>query len=222
VYDYLALKNGATVTADNVLESAPEERGGASAAKREAEDIALAQLQAGRPAWTILRPSYIFGGGRDLSRVIGVRRGGVVVSLGTPWKLLRLLHVGDVAEAVVRLVDRPQSAGRVYTLSHPDRLTCRAFVRTCLRDGGPDAPVVLYVPESVARLGALAMGVLLRVLGRRAGITRRRLAYLFRGVTVDATRFQAELGWAPSGRLVDQLRAERQAQRPKQAEDAKV
>ncbi len=202
VYDYTRLTRAKAVTAEADLEQRPEARGGASAAKREAEDVALGALSRARPEWTILRPSLIFGGGRDLTATVGVRVSGRIIHLGRPRSRLRLVHVADVAEAVLLAATRPEAAGRVYNVSHPDTLTAREFWRI-VRGRQP-----LYLPLWVAWGAVLVLRVWLRVLGRRLNFGRRRIAYLYRDVLVDTSPIRAELGWGPAGGLGEQVASE--------------
>ncbi|MBI4500127.1 MAG: NAD-dependent epimerase/dehydratase family protein [Gemmatimonadetes bacterium] len=205
VYDYLRMRNGELVSATSPLEERPADRGGYSAAKREAEDVATSALGQALPAWTILRPSVIFGPDRDPVSAAGPRIGRWLLSFGGSRHRLRLVHVADVARAVVLAIQQPVSAGKVYTVSHPDTIRIKEFVQH-LGSRVDSRPLrVVYLPYWVAACGVLALWVLGRLRNRPVGWNRRRLAYLFRDVRVDSSAIAGDLGWRPAADLRSQL-----------------
>src|SRR5262249_32372946 len=111
VYDYLGLQDGDVIGPDTPLEPAAQERGGASAAKREAEDVGVGHLRRGVPPWTILRPSVFFGNGHDPKSVAGFSRGRWLVCTSRPHRRLRLVHVKDVAAAILLAIETPLARG---------------------------------------------------------------------------------------------------------------
>src|SRR5205814_7044896 len=83
-------------------------------------------------AWTILRPTMIYGapGDRNLSRLLVLlaraRRGRAPLPVSLPLplpvpgggrRLQQPVHVADLAEAVLRAVERPQAVGRRYNVA---------------------------------------------------------------------------------------------------------
>lgn len=203
VYDFAVIGKG-TVTADSPLEARAAERGTASAVKREAEDIALTHARNGG-RWTILRPSLIFGNGRDALGLVGSRRGGMLICIGKPSTRMRLVHVDDVAAAVSLLVRSSESAGRVFTLSHPETITYRDFLRvlppSVMQEVRP-----IYLRRWFMSTAALGVRTLNRLRGRSGGPSRRQIGYLFADVLVDSTPVQ-QLGWRPAAPLREQITA---------------
>ncbi len=204
VYDYSSLRNGCAITAKTALEARPTERGVASEAKRHAEDIALACLHNPAPVWSILRPSVLFGGGREPLSFLGVRRGRWLACFASPRSRLRLVHVADVAEAVWLTMRHNGGGGRIYTVSHPESVTYREYLDFLPRQVRSSVRVA-FIPQWVVR-GAGAAGRFAGWLrGRSAGLTRRRIAYLYRDLLVDAGPIQSELGWQPAADLRTQI-----------------
>ncbi len=204
VYDIDSAGKSGTITELTPLEGAPEQRGVSSAAKRGAEDIAL--REAAESGWTILRPAVIFGNGRDLAALLGVRLGALVLVLGSRRKRLRLVHVSDVAQAIVLVLSNPASRGQLFNLAHPDRLRAEELVRIWRSDGRGPVPRVLYVPYPVAA-GARLLLRAGRLLWRRIpAISKKRINYLFRGLTVSSERIAGELNWRPPAPLQKQIR----------------
>jgi nucleoside-diphosphate-sugar epimerase len=206
VYDFWALRRGDVLGPDSPLEPEPEKRGSASAAKCEAEAIALEHLSRGTPAWTILRPAVFFGNGRDSRTLAGFTRGRWLLCFGGPRRRLRLVHVGDVAAAILLAIEHTEAMGKVYTLSHPETVTLGEYVRRCIRPTGD--PCVVYVPYVLTYGAMLAASALERITGRSLGINRRRLAYLYRDPLVDSSLIQRDLDWAPANGLLTELEME--------------
>lgn len=208
VYDFLALRDGDIISSDSPLEPAPQERGKASAAKCEAEAIALEQLRRGSPSWTILRPSVFFGNGHDPKGLVGFACGRWLLCASRRGRRLRLVHVKDVARAILLAIETPRAKGKVYTVSHPETVTLHEYIQQCVRPHRRNGARVIYVPYVIAYGAMLAFKVLARLAGRTAGINRRRLAYLYRDVLVDASSIRQDLDWAPENSLHDELETE--------------
>jgi predicted dehydrogenase/nucleoside-diphosphate-sugar epimerase len=208
VYDFLALRDGDVIGPDSPLEPAAQERGKASAAKRDAEDVALEQLRRGAPPWTILRPSVFFGNGHDSRSLVGFTRGRWLICTGRRRRRLRLVHVKDVAAAILLAIENPRARGRIYTVSHPETVTLGEYVRTCIQRDGAERTRVIYIPHAVAYSGMLVARALARLAGIGFGFNKRRIAYLYRDVLVDASRIQHDLNWVPVNGLRAELNAE--------------
>ncbi len=82
-------------------------------------------------AWTVLRPTLIYGRGRDrnVSDIAAIiRRLGVFPLLGGARGLRQPVHVDDVATAGLQAAVAPAAANRAYNLSGADRLAYRDMV----------------------------------------------------------------------------------------------
>lgn len=91
---------------------------------REAE-AALASVCDGRGiAWTVLRPTLIYGAGMDRSLTPLARRAlrTRVFALPPGRGLRQPVHAQDIALAVIAALDRPESAGRVIPIGGGERL----------------------------------------------------------------------------------------------------
>lgn len=96
--------------------------------KAEGEAAVLAAF----PEATILRPSVVFGPEDGFfNRFAGLTRLPVmpVVSGGTRFQPV---YVGDVADALVASLDRPEARGRIYELGGPRVMTMREVLRYVL------------------------------------------------------------------------------------------
>jgi uncharacterized protein YbjT (DUF2867 family) len=91
---------------------------------------AEARVKASRLAWTIFRPSVIFGPGDGLFfRFASLLRLTPVLPLARAEAKFAPVYVGDVAGAFVRAVAHPHSAGHTYELFGPRVITLGELVR---------------------------------------------------------------------------------------------
>jgi len=201
VYDCLRPRNGEIITENSPLEEMPQLRGVYSLAKRRAEDEALSHLEDSRPLWTILRPSVIVGERYNVFAPIGQKVGSFVFCAGRKNKMLRLVHVDDVADAIVKSIENSGTRGRIFNLSD-DEMTQQDYVDRFIRKIGDRKVRVVYVPYWVARLVASVFGAL-RIFSKRIpDINKRRLASLYRSVRVSSDSMTTVTGWKPTKKLL--------------------
>ena len=209
VYDYNLIRSGETVTAASPLDKQAERRGTSSMAKRNAEDIALPHLDDLGCRWTILRPAGFFGNGHKLPAVLGIKLGKTLISLGSGSKRLRLIHVRDVAGAIVKVLDSPGTTeGRVFTVAHQDKLRYNDYVRSCLRKSPSGNTRIVKIPYWVARLSVFGLGILRRITGKGPSLNIEQLRYLYSSADVDCTPFREATGWTCSAGILEQLSSE--------------
>jgi nucleoside-diphosphate-sugar epimerase len=177
--------------------SAESKRGSADPAERElaarliAAEQQLARAAAARAiAWTVLRPTLIYGDGRDrsLAPILRFMRRWRVAPIPFGAHGLRQpVHVADVAAAVLAAVDSAAAANRIYPLGGGERLRFDTLLRR-LRDAVPGfvlpVPVPLGVLGVAARLGASVFGP--------AAIARLR-----EPLVADNSAAARDLGYAP-------------------------
>ena len=120
-------------------------------------------------AFTILRPTMIYGSARDrnIARLIlSLRRHRVILVPGSGNHLLQPIHVDDVARAIVDALDNDRTIGRAYNIAGKAPLTFNELVATIARLSGRRA-TRLHVPLAPAVFVA-------RILERaRIGLTVR-------------------------------------------------
>jgi uncharacterized protein YbjT (DUF2867 family) len=91
---------------------------------------AEARVKASRLAWTIFRPSVIFGPGDGLFfRFASLLRIAPVLPLARANAKFAPVYVGDVVEAFARAIAHPHAAGHVYELFGPRVITLGEIVR---------------------------------------------------------------------------------------------
>jgi nucleoside-diphosphate-sugar epimerase len=163
------------------------------------------RLLVGRwPAWTIVRPPVVYGPGDGATRLL-FRQACAPVAV-VPWRAspLSVIHVDDVAEALLRAVDvRPR--GAVLPLDGRERTDTHAFVRAIAAACGRRARLV-PVPIAVAHLGAAASDAV-AALRRRASYFSRDKVREIRacGWVADGAPAREQLGFAAGTALADGL-----------------
>jgi nucleoside-diphosphate-sugar epimerase len=113
-------------------------------------------------AATVLRPTLLYGNGRDQSVSNLVRRArgwGLLVLPATATGLRQPVHVADVADAIVRCLDRPTTAGRAFDLPGGETIRFDAMVRRAVERHAPGA-WVLRLPSFFFQLGISAAALL--------------------------------------------------------------
>lgn len=208
VYDYTLVKNGEVLNEGSMLETQGEKRGVSSWVKCQAEDIALSNLSDDGPAWTILRPSLIFGNGREFMSLIGPRVGKYVISFGTKNKHLKLIHIEDIAEAILFAIQKDKTCNRVYNISHEDQITVNEIVDNCFQRNELKKYHVVYIPYSLGIMGIAMMRCLKVFLKRGPSMNRVRLAYLCKDLLANSMVFREATGWQTRNELMGQLMRE--------------
>lgn len=114
-----------------------------------------AAVLAAFPATTIVRPSLVFGPEDNLfNRFAALARIAPVLPLiGGGETRFQPVFVGDVADAVVATLDRPESEGNTYELGGPEILTFRQLMELLLKEIRRPR-LLVPVPAPVAAIGA--------------------------------------------------------------------
>lgn len=145
-------------------------------------------------AVTVLRPTLLYGSGRDLtiSRLLRLgHRWGFLLLPSTATGLRQPVHVADVADAVLRCLDAAQTSGQAYDLPGGEVLAFDAMVRRTLARHAPDCRV-MSVPTLFFEVG-LRIAALLR----RAPIRRGLLARLQTDQLASGSAAQRDFGYLP-------------------------
>ena len=136
-----------------------DENGTSAYARSKAEGEKRAR--AAFPGTTVLRPSIVFGPEDDFfNRFASLAKFAPALPLigGGATKFMPVF-VGDVAEAVARLVDKGEADSRTYELGGPEVLTFKQLMRFTLDTIGRKR-LLVPVPWSVAKVQAMILGLL--------------------------------------------------------------
>ena len=145
-------------------------------------------------AATVLRPTLLYGNGRDrsLTPLAALARRVRVLPLPADARGLRQpVHVDDVVAAILAALPAAATYGRAFDLPGGETLTFDAMVRRLLRAQAPGT-TLLHVPAALARRAA--------PLAQRLGVTGfapGALARMARDQVAEAGPAAAAFGYAP-------------------------
>ncbi|WP_290890522.1 NAD-dependent epimerase/dehydratase family protein [Arenimonas sp.] len=148
-------------------------------------------------ALTVLRPTLVYGNGRDrnLSRLVAVARRWRVLPLPSTARGLRQpVHVEDVAAAVLACLREPRPRPGFFDLPGGEALPFDQMAARALAAGAPGARLV-RVPGWAFRFGVRC----LRWLGGRPGLGEGFLDRLGQDLVYDGGPARASLGHVPRG-----------------------
>ncbi|NZA25359.1 nucleoside-diphosphate sugar epimerase [Luteimonas sp. SJ-92] len=160
-----------------------------------AETRILDAARARGAAATLLRPTLIYGAGRDrnLSRIAALAaRSGVFLLPRGACGLRQPVHVEDLAQAAWSAVDRPASHGRGYALPGGETLPYRDMVARTLAALAP-RPRLLELPAPLFRLALAAA----HAAGRLRGLPPGAVARMREDLVFDMADARRDLGYAP-------------------------
>jgi nucleoside-diphosphate-sugar epimerase len=125
--------------------------------------------------WIILRPTMIYGLGRDrnLAEVARfIRRFGLFPLLGRAEGLRQPIHVQDLADACLAALQTPGAANRAYNLSGGEILPYHEMINRVFTALGRPARMI-SVPLSVFRLAVAVLRFLPRYLNWTEALAER-------------------------------------------------
>lgn len=146
-------------------------------------------------AATVLRPTLIYGAGRDrtLSRIAAIaRRTGVFALPRSACGLRQPVHVDDLADAAFAAIDAAASHGHAYDLPGGETLPYRDMVARVLAALRPPARL-LEAPMPVFRV-AIALA---RAGGRLQGFGDATLLRMGEDLVFDCAPARRDLGYMP-------------------------
>ncbi|OZI31306.1 NAD-dependent dehydratase [Bordetella genomosp. 10] len=121
--------------------------------------VRQAWADAAEPAWTLVRPSIIFGADDNFTNLFArLARRFPVLPLAGAEARVQPVHVADVAAAIAAMIANPHAAGKTYELAGPQVYTLGEVAGLCARWSGHPR-LVCRVPDGLGRLqaGLLAM-----------------------------------------------------------------
>jgi NADH dehydrogenase len=151
-------------------------------------------VQAAFPAATILRPSIVFGPeDQFFNRFAAIAAISPVMPVIAGATRFQPVYVGDVADAVMAALTRPEATGRIYELGGPSVYTFRELLAWILRQTQRRRRLVT-VPMGLARIEAAILELLPGKL-----LTRDQLLMLEKdNVVGKGVLSLAELGVRPT------------------------
>jgi len=165
--------------------------------KIEAERLALDYHRRGVDV-TVIRPGFIYGprDPHNLPKLVRAVQRGKFAFLGSRDNVVPIVHVSDVAQAMLLAGRTPAASGRVYQITDGSRTTVGELVDELARQLGCAAPRKV-LPYFVPWLGCQVFDVLRLFTSKPAPINRAGLRFLGTSRYVDISRARRELGYEP-------------------------
>ena len=153
-----------------------------------------------KPDAVIIRPSIVFGAGDGfLNKFASMATMAPALPLiGGGKTRFQPVYVGDVAEAIVRAVERPDAAGRTFELGGPEVMTFEDILKLVLRETRRRNGLIPLPFFAARAIGSLAQ--LTSIVGIAPVLTRDQVASLETdNVVADSAEGLAQLGVEPTG-----------------------
>ena len=150
--------------------------------------------------FTIVRPAAVYGP-RDRNQFLPafkLARRGIAPVLGDGMQELSLIHVGDLADALIAAGESPRSIGRAYHAAFPEVVNQRQLFAAIGRAVGRDHVRIVPVPRPIV-VGILHLvGTVADVVGSGTVLRPNKAPELFAPAwTCATTPLESETGWAP-------------------------
>lgn len=185
-----------SMSIDSKRDSADADERALVARLHAAEQLLVASAEARGAAWTLFRPTLIYGAGVDRSLTPIARfaqRWHAFPCIAGATGLRQPVHADDLAAACMAALEHPRTAGLRYALGGGERLAFATMLER-VRASLPVRTLALPIPLVAAR----AVIGLVRAAGMRApgGAAIDRLR---RDLVADHAAAVADFGWAPRG-----------------------
>jgi nucleoside-diphosphate-sugar epimerase len=145
--------------------------------------------------WVIVRPTLIYGRGRDknVAEIVRfVRRWGFFPLLGQASGLRQPVHVEDVAAACVSALTVPAAANQMYNISGGETLSYREMVSRVF-NAVDESPHLMTIPRWLFRLAVAT----LRLLPQYKHWTVEMAERMNRDLVFDHADAARDLGFSP-------------------------
>ncbi len=198
--------NGETTSSSPYAEAdTPQPLDGYGISKLETEEaLRLISAETGM-AIVILRPPLVYGPGvkGNFLRLLQLIARGIPLPLASVDNRRSLIHVANLADAILTCIDAPAAAGKTFLVSDGEDISTPDLIRK-LAAGMGQSPRLLPCPVTLLELGATLVG------------QRDAIARLTGSLRVDASYIRNTLGWRPriplDQGLIDTARWYHQAQ----------
>ncbi|OGC50880.1 hypothetical protein A2716_02490 [candidate division WWE3 bacterium RIFCSPHIGHO2_01_FULL_40_23] len=156
--------------------------------------------------FTILRPSMVYGGGvsnpeilkvdRAILKFMKLIRKHVFPIFGSGKNKLPLVHVSNVVQAVMRVIENTTSTNQTYIISDKRSYELNELVETIAKELNVKYSG-FHVPLPVAYTGAFFFEKIKNITGIDFGITRKSIDYITANRVFNVTKAMTDLNYNP-------------------------
>ncbi len=175
------------------------------ASKLEAENVC--REYTGRIGMTILRPPAVYGPrDRDILEMFRWVSYGIRPIIGNRNKMLSLIHVRDLADAIILAAMDPRATGKTYFLSDPEPYEFSALIDLMAGISGQRG-VRVFFPSAVLYGTAMLSQLVSALLRRQAVLTIEKARDILQPYWICSSRaFTQDLGFTSRIPIEDGLR----------------
>ncbi len=149
--------------------------------------------------WVVVRPPTVYGP-RDRDNLLAIfktARFGIAPIFGDGSMEISLIHVEDLADALVLAGTTAGIERQTFYVNHPEITSTATLVRLIGHAVGR-SPTLVPIPRWLAHTVLTATGGIAALLGRRTILRADKTHEFFQDAwTADPTAFIAATGWAP-------------------------
>lgn len=173
-----------------------------------AEQQLITLTQGTAMAYTILRPTLIYGPGNpgNMERLIKLVQSGLPLPLGGIQNSRSLLYVGTLVEAIIQCLSHPQARNRTFVISDPEAVSTSELIGKIAHYLGRSNRL-FPVPGWVLRGGGRVGDWLEQGIGRSLPLNTNTVERLLGSLVVDSQAIRQALEWQPSHSLDEGLQA---------------
>jgi nucleoside-diphosphate-sugar epimerase len=125
----------------------------------------------------IVRPAAVYGpGDRDFLSLFRLARRGIAIYPANREYWLSIIHVADLADAIVSCASSPTAPGRIYCLANDAPVQWAELFRLAARCAGRDLMIDLEIPAPLVDAGACVGDLAARLTGRAGLLTSEKVA----------------------------------------------
>lgn len=164
--------------------------------KKESEEV-LRGVPLGRMAWTIFRPTVVFGENAEspITRMAAAMQGGRFVVFGNGLNHVNFIYVGDVVSALRHAVDISATHGRTYILAD-EPLKFIELIEIIQRAAGlPGTPK--KVPAWIGYVAGAGCDAVAGLTGLKMPLSIRAVRFMTRNVIFSSEKLKTDTGIQP-------------------------
>jgi nucleoside-diphosphate-sugar epimerase len=125
----------------------------------------------------IVRPAAVYGpGDRDFLAMFRLARFGVAIHPGNREQWLSIIHVSDLADAIVRCAGAGEAVGGTYFLANEEPVQWGALFERAAECAGGSLTVDVQVPPPLVAVAATVGDAIARMTGHASLLTSEKVA----------------------------------------------
>jgi len=125
--------------------------------------------------------------------------------IGSGEQTVDLVHVQDVADFVVRVLENEVSYGKTYNVANPENPSWNQFLEMATKELGVGAPEG-HVPFPLAYTLASVMEIISKLTGKSPRLSRYAVRLVGQQYNYNVQRIRKDFGWVPSTDLIEGMR----------------